>query len=157
MYVTFYYIVIIVFVNVSRACWWWSSARLDSEMMNVDVLLLFCEYVRMRFLPLRKYLLRDSSLICLLNYRTHISSSLLSCWKVRYLCILLHKVILCVDNTRDCTLGGVLCSCLGWPKRHHISKVTVTVKGNWLCSVTGKVTIGLASHWPCINLCSIST
>jgi len=42
---------------------------------------------------------------------------------------------------------------------HHCAHVTrqyhvVPVSGQW-CSATGKVTVGLASHWPCITDCML--
>jgi len=58
------------------------AVRLDSDVMNVDILLWCYEYGRMRFLSLRKCSLKHSGLIFLLNCPTYIYSSLSNYCKV---------------------------------------------------------------------------
>jgi len=61
------------------------------------------------------------------------------------------KALACDSRGRECSIPG------------HFA-VTVTKQYNLVpvvgqrCPATGKVTVGLASHWPCVtDLCGLST
>ena len=105
-----------------------------------------------------------------MSFSDHICDYALTCfflhrspWKCFYFYTSLSLFIITVviGYTRKC-LGGVVVSVSdSWSRVHGFDSHVplspsstkynlVLVKGRW-CSAAGKVTVGLASHWPCIT------